>query len=76
MAILLNLAFNHFTAGNSDQQSVFVAGTERSLCFQDVAVLREGDYFRGGKLFDAEGKEIPLVAEVSKKAPKAETSEV
>ena len=30
MAILLNLAFNHFTAGNSDQQSVFVAGTERS----------------------------------------------
>jgi len=55
---------------------VFVAGTERSLCFQDVAVLREGDYFRGGKLFDAEGKEIPLVAEVSKKAPKAETSEV
>src|SRR3989344_3027065 len=74
MAILLNLAFNHFTAGNSDQQSVFVAGTERSLCFQDVAVLREGDYFRGGKLFDAEGKEIPLVAEVPRKTAKAETS--
>ena len=63
MAILLNLAFNHFTAGNSDQQSVFVAGTERSLRFQDVAVLREGDYFSGGKLHDAEGNEVPLVGE-------------
>ena len=28
MAILLNLAFNHFTAGNSDQQSEFVAASE------------------------------------------------
>lgn len=27
MAILLNLLFNHFKAGNSDNQSVFVAGT-------------------------------------------------
>lgn len=76
MAILLNLAFNHFTAGNSDQQSVFVAGTERSLCFHDVSALREGDYFSGGKLFDAEGKEIPLVAEVPRKAAQAETTEV
>ena len=32
MAIVLNLAFNHFTAGNSDQQSVFAAGTERRAC--------------------------------------------
>ena len=76
MAILLNLAFNHFTAGNSDQQSVFVAGTERSLCFRDVAALRDGDYYRSGKLFDAEGKEIPLVADTSKKAAKPETTEV
>ncbi|MCF5021234.1 purine permease [Pseudomonas lactis] len=76
MAILLNLAFNHFTAGNSDQQSVFVAGAERSLCFRDVAALRDGDYYRGGKLFDAEGKEIPLVADTSKKAAKPETTEV
>ena len=65
MAIVLNLAFNHFTAGNSDQQSVFVAGTERSLRFQDIAALREGDYFSGGKLHDAEGNEVPLVAEVA-----------
>lgn len=75
MAILLNLAFNHFTAGNSDQQSVFVAGTERSLCFQDVAALRDGDYFSGGKLFDAEGKEIPLLADAPRKTAKPETSE-
>jgi NCS2 family nucleobase:cation symporter-2 len=27
MAILLNLLFNHLKAGNSDKQSVFVAGT-------------------------------------------------
>ncbi|MGX9762004.1 nucleobase:cation symporter-2 family protein [Pseudomonas shahriarae] len=79
MAILLNLAFNHFTAGNSDQQSVFVAGTERSLCFQDVAALRDGDYFSKGKLFDAEGKEIPVVDASPQKATvagRAETSEV
>jgi uric acid transporter len=76
MAILLNLAFNHFTAGNSDQQSVFVAGTERSLCFRDVSELRDGDYFSGGKLFDAEGKEIPLVADAPRKTTKPETTEV
>ena len=56
MAILLNLAFNHFKAGNSDQQSVFVAGHERTLRYQDIAALNDGDYFKGGKLFDVEGK--------------------
>jgi hypothetical protein len=30
MAIVLNLTFNHFTAGNSDQQSVFAAAEERT----------------------------------------------
>ncbi len=63
MAILLNLTYNHFTAGNSDQQSVFVAGTERSLQYRDVAALREGDYFSGGKLYDAQHQEIPLQGE-------------
>ncbi len=53
MAILLNLAFNHFTAGNSDQQSVFVAASERTLRYQDIAALHEGDYFLDGKLYDA-----------------------
>ncbi|SDP94268.1 nucleobase:cation symporter-2 family protein [Ectopseudomonas guguanensis] len=60
MAILLNLLFNHFTAGNSDQQSVFVAGTERSLRYRDIAALHEGDHFVGGKLYDAQGNEVPL----------------
>ncbi|MFZ3206280.1 MAG: nucleobase:cation symporter-2 family protein [Pseudomonas sp.] len=63
MAILLNLAFNHVKTGNSDQQSVFVAASERTLRYQDVAALNDGDYFKGGKLFDAEGREVPLVVE-------------
>ncbi|MFZ3153237.1 nucleobase:cation symporter-2 family protein [Pseudomonas sp.] len=65
MAILLNLAFNHVKTGNSDQQSVFVAGHERTLRYQDVAALNDGDYFKGGKLFDSEGKEVPLIKEAS-----------
>ena len=60
MAILLNLLFNHLTAGNSDQQSVFVAGTERSLRYRDIAALHDGDHFIGGKLYDAQGNEVPL----------------
>lgn len=63
MAIALNLTYNHFTVGNSDQQSVFVAGTERSLQYRDVAALRDGDYFIGGKLYNAEHQAIPLVGE-------------
>ena len=63
MAIALNLTFNHFTTGNSDQQSVFAAGTERTLRFQDLAALREGDYFSDGKLHDCDGNEVPVVVE-------------
>ncbi|MBA8880350.1 xanthine permease [Phyllobacterium myrsinacearum] len=62
MAIALNIVFNHLTAGNSDQQSVFVAGTERVLRYQDVAHLHDGDYFLNGKLYDANGVEVPVVA--------------
>ena len=62
MAISLNLLFNHFRMGNSDQQSVFVAGTERSLRYQDIYELHDGDYFQGGKLYDAKGIEVPIVA--------------
>jgi xanthine/uracil permease len=69
MAIVLNLTYNHFTVGNSDQQSVFVAGTERSLQYRDVAALREGDYFSGGKLYNAEHQEIPLVGDHGPHAP-------
>ncbi|MBU6960900.1 purine permease [Pseudomonas sp. CVAP len=65
MAIALNLTFNHFTTGNSDQQSVFAAGTERTLRFQDLAALREGDYFSRGKLHDCDGNEVPVVVDSS-----------
>lgn len=73
MAILLNLLFNHFTAGNSDQQSVFVAGTERSLRYRDIAALHDGDHFIGGKLYDAQGNEVPLQDE-DDHAPRARTA--
>lgn len=60
MAIALNLLFNHLRAGNSDQQSVFVAATERTIRYQDIARLHDGDYFLNGKLYDAKGAEVPL----------------
>jgi uric acid transporter len=63
MAIALNLLFNHIKTGNSENQSVFVAGTERCLRHQDIAALNEGDHFVDGKLYDAEGLEVPLLAE-------------
>ncbi|MCW2268265.1 xanthine permease [Pseudomonas sp. JUb96] len=63
MAIVLNLVFNHFTAGNSDQQSVFAAAYERTIHYSDISALRDGDYFEDGKLFNAEGKEVPVMGE-------------
>lgn len=69
MAIALNLAFNHLKSGNSDQQSVFVAGTERSLRYQDIAALHEGDHFVDGKLFDGQGNEVPVIGDDAHAAP-------
>ncbi|MFJ4030195.1 nucleobase:cation symporter-2 family protein [Paenarthrobacter sp. NPDC089989] len=60
MAIILNILFNHFKAGNSDNQSVFVAGTERVVTPEDIKCLEHGDRFENGKLIDAEGNEVPL----------------
>ncbi|WP_026546903.1 nucleobase:cation symporter-2 family protein [Paenarthrobacter nicotinovorans] len=60
MAILLNILFNHFKAGNSDNQSVFVAGTDRIVSEEDIKCLSEGDRFENGKLIDADGNEVPL----------------
>lgn len=68
MAILLNLLFNHMTLGNSDQASVFVAGTDRSVREKDIALLNHGDHFIDGKLFDVEGEEIPVVPDDSPEA--------
>lgn len=62
VAILLNLAFNHMTAGNSDQQSVFVAGTTRILHATDLACLNDGDRMVDGKLYDIHGNEVPVVS--------------
>lgn len=62
MAIALNLLFNHLKVGNSDQQSVFAAGSEvryvRSTVIED---LNEGDYFSEGKLYDADDKEVQVM---------------
>lgn len=60
MAILLNLLFNHLKAGNSDNQSVFVAGTERVVQEQDIKCLLDGDRFENGKLIDCDGKEVRI----------------
>lgn len=61
MAILLNLLFNHMGKGSMEGQNVFVAGTDRILKKQDVACLAHGDHFIDGKLFNAEGDEIPII---------------
>ncbi|TNB70193.1 purine permease [Arthrobacter sp. BB-1] len=60
MAILLNLLFNHLKAGNSENQSVFVAGTGRVVREEDLKCLADGDRFEGGKLIDCDGKEVPV----------------
>jgi NCS2 family nucleobase:cation symporter-2 len=60
MAIVLNILFNHFKAGNTDNQSVFVAGTERIVTTEDIKCLSEGDRFENGKLIDADGNEVPI----------------
>ena len=69
MAIVLNLLFNHLTVGNSDQQSVFVAASERKLRYRDIAALHDGDHFRDGKLYDAEGNEVPVIGAEDHGAP-------
>lgn len=61
MAIVLNLMFNHFTTGNSENQSVFAAAYERTIQYSDISALRDGDYFQDGKLFDADGNEVPVM---------------
>jgi xanthine permease len=75
MAILLNLAFNHFRLGNSDQQSVFVAGHERTLRYQDVAALMDGDRFVDGRLIDADGNEVTILDEDEQAAAAPEAAE-
>ncbi len=61
MAIALNLMFNEFKGGNSDQMSVFAEGTERIIRHHQIAELHDGDYIQNGKLYDAEGNEVKIV---------------
>ena len=60
MAILLNLLFNHLKAGNSENQSVFVAGTGRVITEEDLKCLQHGDRYENGKLIDCNGTEVKL----------------
>jgi xanthine permease len=60
MALLLNLLFNHLTLGNSDQQSITVAGVERVIAQQYLHHLVDGDRFEDGKLYDRHGNEVPV----------------
>ena len=61
MAIALNLMFNEFKGGNSDQMSVFAEGTERIIRHHQIAELHDGDYIQNGKLYDVEGNEVKIV---------------
>ncbi|MCU1518052.1 MAG: uracil-xanthine permease [Pseudarthrobacter sp.] len=60
MAILLNLLFNHLKAGNSENQSVFVAGTGRVVREEDLKCLADGDRYENGRLIDCDGKEVTV----------------
>lgn len=60
MAIVLNLVFNHFTKGNSDEQSVFVASPSRVVPPEVLDCLAEGDKFEDGRLVDCDGQEIAV----------------
>ena len=62
VAILLNLLFNHFKQGNSDQQSVFVAASDRTLSAQVLASLYDGDVVIDGRLYDKNGKLVPVAS--------------
>ncbi|MHA7174187.1 nucleobase:cation symporter-2 family protein [Arthrobacter monumenti] len=60
MAVLLNLLFNHFKAGNSKDSSVFVASPPRAVREDQLKALKDGDIFRDGKLLDCDGNEVPV----------------
>lgn len=68
MAILLNLLFNHLKAGNSENQSVFVAGTGRVIRKEDLECLQHGDRYENGKLIDCDGNEVELASTPEKEA--------
>lgn len=61
VAVTLNLVYNHFKQGNSDQPSVFEAGYGRALSKTVLDALADGDRVEGGKIYDKDGKEVPIL---------------
>lgn len=60
-AILLNILFNHIKAGNSKDSSVFVASPPRMVREEELTALEDGDYYMGGKLIAADGREVKII---------------
>ena len=73
MAIALNLLFNHLKAGNSENSSVFAAGTGRVIREEDLQCLAEGDRYENGQLIDCDGNVVPVDPEAPKPAGTAGT---
>ncbi len=64
MAIVLNIVFNHLKGTPKNDPSVFAKAPVRSVRYADLAALgqlRDGDSVRGGKIVDADGKQVPVV---------------
>lgn len=60
VAILLNILFNHLALGNSHRASVLAASPARMVREDELAALVVGDSFVGGRLIDADGREVPV----------------
>nr|WP_309126041.1 nucleobase:cation symporter-2 family protein [Kocuria sp.] len=67
MAVLLNLLFNEFRAGNPPRGtgSVFANAPVRAVRYESLEHLQdhlqEGDTVRDGKLVDCDGNEVPVI---------------
>ena len=67
MAILLNILFNEFRAGNPPRGtgSVFANAPVRAVRYESIEHLQdhlqEGDTVRNGKLVDCDGNEVPVI---------------
>jgi xanthine permease len=61
VAVVLNLVFNHFKQGNSDQPSVFEAGYGRALSQSVLDALADGDRVENGRIYDKDGNEVPIL---------------
>ncbi|MFC8302652.1 nucleobase:cation symporter-2 family protein [Specibacter sp. NPDC057265] len=64
VAILLNLLFNHLKFGNSENPSVFAAGTDRQVSPEVLECLLDGDRCENGKLIDANGNEVLITSQI------------